>query len=384
MNRALWIGAIGAVLVVAALGLTLFLLPGEREEPLAPLAEAPASGNGEAAHLPDEERPGAPRLRAPDLAPSELSPSFDILRVSPNGSAVIAGRAAPGAEVTVRDRETVIGTVTADDRGEWVLLPETRLPPGRHALSLEARTPDGGTTRSRDEVLLVIPEPGTDIAGRDLAETERPGALALRVPREESAASSAPSSRPDEGPGPVAILQQPARPLPMPATPGTLPATPGMTEEAPFALSLDIIDYDARGQIHVAGRGKPGGALNLYLDDAPIGGTVIDATGHWSFRPAEPVAPGTYRLRVDELSGEGRVAGRIEIPFARAAMIESFSDRELLVVQPGNNLWTIARRTYGQGIRYTLIYEANRDQIRDPDLIYPGQIFTLPSVPTTN
>ena len=48
------------------------------------------------------------------------------------------------------------------------------------------------------------------------------------------------------------------------------------------------------------------------------------------------------------------------------------------MVQPGNSLWRIARRIYGGGMRYVVIYEANRDQIRDADLIYPGQIFVTP------
>ena len=50
-----------------------------------------------------------------------------------------------------------------------------------------------------------------------------------------------------------------------------------------------------------------------------------------------------------------------------------------IVVQPGNNLWTIAEQRYGEGLRYTQIFRANSDQIRDPDLIYPGQVFTLPT-----
>jgi nucleoid-associated protein YgaU len=47
-------------------------------------------------------------------------------------------------------------------------------------------------------------------------------------------------------------------------------------------------------------------------------------------------------------------------------------------VQPGNTLWGISRERYGQGILYVQVFEANRDKIRDPDLIYPGQIFNLP------
>jgi nucleoid-associated protein YgaU len=49
-----------------------------------------------------------------------------------------------------------------------------------------------------------------------------------------------------------------------------------------------------------------------------------------------------------------------------------------VVVQPGESLWRIARHAYGQGIRYTVIFAANHDQIRDPDLIYPGQAFAVP------
>ncbi len=48
------------------------------------------------------------------------------------------------------------------------------------------------------------------------------------------------------------------------------------------------------------------------------------------------------------------------------------------IIRRGDNLWTIARRVYGRGIRYTTIYDANTAQIRDPDRIYPGQVFDLP------
>ena len=85
-----------------------------------------------------------------------------------------------------------------------------------------------------------------------------------------------------------------------------------------------------------------------------------------------------HTLRIDRLDEGGAVKARVETPFARAEAIPFDSDLRLVLVQPGNSLWRIARRTYGRGIRYTVIYEANRRQIRDPDLIYPGQIFRLP------
>ncbi len=49
------------------------------------------------------------------------------------------------------------------------------------------------------------------------------------------------------------------------------------------------------------------------------------------------------------------------------------------IVSRGDNLWRISRRIYGEGTRYTVIYDANQTQIRNPDRIYPGQIFVLPA-----
>jgi nucleoid-associated protein YgaU len=83
-------------------------------------------------------------------------------------------------------------------------------------------------------------------------------------------------------------------------------------------------------------------------------------------------------LRVDELGAGGRVVRRAETPLQRAPIELGTLAGERTVVQPGNNLWQIARRSYGKGTQYSVIYDANRMQIRDPDLIYPGQIFVIP------
>ena len=50
------------------------------------------------------------------------------------------------------------------------------------------------------------------------------------------------------------------------------------------------------------------------------------------------------------------------------------------IIRRGDNLWSIARRVYGDGLKYTTIYRANLDQIRSPSRIYPGQVFDLPVV----
>jgi nucleoid-associated protein YgaU len=68
------------------------------------------------------------------------------------------------------------------------------------------------------------------------------------------------------------------------------------------------------------------------------------------------------------------------LPFSRAKPVSDLAEGTVVFVQPGNSLWRLARRSYGEGLRYTEIYEANKDQIRNPDLIYPGQVFVLPKV----
>ncbi len=89
---------------------------------------------------------------------------------------------------------------------------------------------------------------------------------------------------------------------------------------------------------------------------------------------------GLHTIRVDQVGDGGEVVARIEVSFSSENFRPPAAGGRLVIVQPGNSLWRIARRTYGGGIRYALIYEANRDQIRDQDLIYPGQIFVLPSL----
>jgi nucleoid-associated protein YgaU len=110
-----------------------------------------------------------------------------------------------------------------------------------------------------------------------------------------------------------------------------------------------------------------------------VGSATADQRGAWRMTPSAPVAPGTYTLRLDQLGPGGKVAARIETPFQRAELQRELASGEAqVVVQPGNSLWRLARRVYGEGVRFTVIYDANRDNIRDPDLIYPGQVFTVP------
>ena len=138
------------------------------------------------------------------------------------------------------------------------------------------------------------------------------------------------------------------------------------------------MDYDEEGKVALGGRAPEGSRVELYLDNKPVGGADPGQTGEWRVELGDRVESKRYKMRVDQIAPDGKVVARIESPFFPAGPISHLPRDSVVFVQPGNSLWRIARRTYGGGIEYTLIYEANRDQIRDPDLIYPGQVFVLP------
>ena len=87
------------------------------------------------------------------LEAPKVVPTFDVVRVARDGNAVIAGRAEPGATVTVLDQGLPLGTVTADTNGEWVLIPQRQLDAGARELSIVAQ---GGGEAAVDSEQVVV------------------------------------------------------------------------------------------------------------------------------------------------------------------------------------------------------------------------------------
>lgn len=285
------------------------------EEIVAPQADRPIPSSE-----PEQEAPGA-RL-----------PSFDIVRIDRSGDAVIAGRAAPRSKVTVDANGKPLATEEAATDGNWAIVTETPLEAGTVELTLEMTTVDGLTVRSDETVVVYVPERAGD---RPLILRTTPG-------------------------GATEILQDPRD-----AAPGLGP------------LTIESIDYDDSGSVIFAGRAVPERIVVLSTDRGRIGRTTSNGSGRWTLTSTS-IPPGQYTLRITQLDAEGKPAYVIEIPFERVAPGDVDIREGRVVVQPGNSLWRIARRVYGSGFQYTVIYEANVGQIRDPDLIYPGQIFNLP------
>lgn len=205
-------------------------------------------------------------------------------------------------------------------------------------------------------------------------------------------------------------------------------------QAAPSELSLDAISYTASGEVGLSGKAQAHAFLRLYLDGVRLQDAEASGAGNWNLILAD-VVPGTYQLRIDQLDASGKVIARFETPFLRetrealasasatgssqspagpealtqgadaTAALPHVPEAEAapaalaaqsgpavadpltapvvpppvtVTVQPGHTLWAIARGEMGQGIMYVQVYEANRDKIGDPDLIYPGQVFSIP------
>jgi nucleoid-associated protein YgaU len=292
-----------------------------------------------------------------------VPPSFDIVRVERDGRTVVAGRAAPGAEVELRAGDRVLDRVRASRRGEWVATPVEPLAPGGQELTLAARAEEGAPLVLSEQVLVVArPEP----------PPPQPAPVAAAEPPPPQPAALAAKAAPGE---PVAMLlakDGEAR--------GRILQAPGRIS-SDGRLALLVLDYDHAGQVRLSGEGPPGAPVRVYVDNRPSAEVVVPPSGQWTTVLGQELAPGDYSLRLDQLSSEGLPVARLETPFTRVRKppVAGEAQVDYVIVQPGNSLWRIARRLFGDGFRYVHIYDANHAQIRDPDLIYPGQVFEVPA-----
>lgn len=382
------IGAAVAALV-AALGLLAFAALRPAPQPIQPpVAQAPDTAV-QAAATPHPEP--VPEERAPVAVDP---PRIGNLRLDATGLAVLAGQAAPGAAITVLVDALPATRIDVDQGGEFAVI--FALPPSSEPrlLALEMELADGRRILSEDTVLLgpvpdlapelaALPAPVSEDAsiaaisaeidaaptGPELADAARAEAPPDAAPTDpaaavpELAAAMPPVLRIDAG-GAVEVLQRPAAP-PAPDLAGN--------------VLLDTISYGPEGEVHLAGRTPRAEAeILIYLDNRPMARARSAADGTWRATLPE-VDQGVFTLRVDELGDASTVQSRFETPFQREApALLAARPVSALTVQPGNTLWGISRQTYGRGILYVQIFQANRDQIRDPNLIFPGQVFDLP------
>ena len=142
-------------------------------------------------------------------------------------------------------------------------------------------------------------------------------------------------------------------------------------------LAIDSINYDEHGHIVIVGRATVGGSVSVLLDNITIGTANVGLDGQWALTPTIVAGEGKHVIHADLHDASGAVTVSVERAFDRVE-VAGMPDGLRVVVVHGNNLWVIASHTYGEGRMYTMIYDANKGQINNPNLIYPGQVFVLP------
>ena len=371
---------------------------------------------------------------------------LDTARVDPSGFVTIAGRAEKGALIEVLLGQNLIGTISVGNDGNFASIFE--VPPSEEIRVLVLRTKKGEDFVYADESLVILPSQITDETGdenlqrsEDVASVDNSDEVtSIDTPQVEGSnviQKQATTKLNDDASleteeklgttnaatGKVSNGQQElVKDLSTTNSDQIIVEDPKMIEIAnedlnentdtnafqpkviiadsdgvkviqddkrsDDSLALDSIAYDPLGNVTVGGRSNPSGLVRFYINNEAVSATKTNEAGYWEADLSD-IIPGTYTLRIDELSLKGDVISRLESPFKRedreklANLIAPSTSPvriNIVTVQPGNTLWAIARKRYGDGLLYVQVFEANRDKIKNPDLIYPGQLFDLPDM----
>ncbi len=350
-------------------------------------------------------------------------PSVDTFRFDPDGSLVIAGRAEPFQLIELVVGNEPFERTEASGDGSFVVLSLLPFSDQSRAIFVVA-DPDGARLKG-DQTYLIGPMVAPVLDAEEIVIAEAPveedagneaiiptvdallGAEDVLIAEENNAAvvtdgvttepvlETALAIETEETPVEDTVVAEPEVKIVEPTVlvadqDGVRVVQSPLSENGPVVanVALDSITYDPSGEVSIAGRASGDGYVRVYLDNQPITTSRIVEGGDWR-TPLPDIDTGVFTLRVDEVSAEGDVISRIETPFKReepetiaAVMAEETDDDDFQIavktVQPGATLWAIAEERFGAGIRYVEVFEANRDLIKDPDLIFPGQVFRIP------
>ncbi|HMN87169.1 MAG TPA: LysM peptidoglycan-binding domain-containing protein [Bauldia sp.] len=188
------------------------------------------------------------------------------------------------------------------------------------------------------------------------------------------------------------------------AAPGEAPAAVAAVEEPKVEpeVAVTAVEAETGGTLYIAGVAKTPETVRVYIDDKLVGDATPSPSGTWLLEVKRDLPAGQYAVRADQIDRAGAVIVRAEVPFERELEVASLRPvaeaggsgagatvsgampaLQTVIIKRGDNLWRISRSMYGKGVRYSTIYQANRDQIRNARWIYPGQVFVVPTGDTS-
>lgn len=426
-NKTLVIG--GGVIIAAALAATVVLRPLQEDMRADPSGAEVATVGPKviAPHSVSDPTVAPDGVVIIDVAPV-VEPAAPILpvmtqrRIEPDGAWLVSGTAQPDLSLAVFVNGVEVERVDVGPDGTFIAVGFMGYSDVPRIMTLMS-DPEGRALASETTLIVdanpapielaaveppVVEPEVVAVVEPDMAETTEASAEPVGE-AESSVVAPVENTMPVNDPEPViASVEAPTEAAPeievaeaLPTAPAILSVTPEGIEvvqpavpantppEVMSTVALDTITYDPAGEVILGGRAIGAGFVQVYVDNLPVSRLPVDGEGRWR-GDLPDVDQGVYTLRIDEIDTDGTVVSRIETPFQREdpadvvqAMADQVDDPNFTIatrtVQPGTTLWAIAEERYGSGILYVNVFEANRDRIRDPNLIYPGQVFTLPS-----
>ncbi|MEE2774799.1 MAG: LysM peptidoglycan-binding domain-containing protein [Pseudomonadota bacterium] len=299
---------------------------------------------------------------------SEEELSVDVLRVDKEGDAVIAGKTTPNSKVEVLSNDEVVIETESDSEGNFVAMGKVKSMDSAQTLTLRSEKEElADETKIKNAEKTQKPEKNTtNLTDIDSDEWIIAENIFVILPSNLFESD-------------ISINEQGSDPIIVQSDSDEIKIVQNKSVASVKKITIDSISYSDLGEAILTGRAQPDYKVLIYVDDQFVDSSDVGASGGWSSE-LTGLRPGVYKLRLDEVDEQGVVRSRIETPFKKVSpdiLMNMVSGS--ITVQPGNSLWRIARRIFGRGIKYIEIYEKNSDLIKDPDLIYPGQVFAIPT-----
>ena len=389
--------ALGGVLVAIALSMVLLDDEGDQQvQPQSPSIELSKPAADKAETL-DSGKDSDTSLQPPNATPAAPL-TIDLARVKPDGAAVFAGTAAPNAKIRIFEGDILLGETVANANGEWVIVLEKSLAAGQHLISVAMERSDG-TTEMADRSLAVeiyqdtetkplvalLPETETEvpvlIQSPDDVDTAKPAAAASEAIVADAAKPAAAASE--------AIVADAAKPAAaaMPEITRAAPAKPQAKSQIVAsqiatsqiaALAPSAIVWRDASSILISGTSR--GGIRVTVNDAKgqFGEALVLADGAWQVAGSLDMDIAVSQLRFLLFDDVNQIIARYDLPVKARDLAKGQDGSPLVVVNKGDMLWRIAYQQMGKGVRYVDIVRRNKQDIINPDLIYPKQIFAVP------
>ncbi|MHA6298051.1 LysM peptidoglycan-binding domain-containing protein [Devosia sp. CAU 1758] len=310
-------------------------------------AEEPVAIEPPEAAVDEEPAPAITAVPAAEPAPAgsvqlaDVPPSIDAIEIETDRT-FFAGAGPDGGIVRLYVDDAFVAD-TVIEGGRWLIEAGPVLGKPTQRVRVDLLPPNSASVIARAEVDFVV----------DVPTAEEPVAIA-------EAPAAAPETEPEPEPAGTAAQESAAEPVAEPAAEpaSTLQPAPAVIAEATPATEPAAAAEPAAAT-EPAAAAEPAATAEPVTELAPAPKPAAVAQTPTELAPQEPSVPTMVAVSLGDPETQRFVSGKA-------------------IIRRGDNLWTIARRVYGEGLKYTTIYQANTGQIRDPDRIYPGQVFDLP------